>query len=93
LRASSDEESQKALWIAVVVVGLGLTGFAIWITTGVFALFPAFLAMGAVIALALAGAEDQDAAMSERPRESGHEDVRLGPCDQEVIQWQTDWTS
>lgn len=53
------EEDRKALWIAVVMVGLGLTGFAIWMTTGVFALFPSFLAMGVVIGLVLAGLADR----------------------------------
>lgn len=61
MRASSRGDTQKAVWIALVMVGLGLTGFAIWMTTGVFALFPSFLAMGAVIGVALASRIDQDA--------------------------------
>lgn len=50
--ASNDREQQlRPLPLAAGMLLGGLTGFAIWIATDTFALFPAFLGMGVVLGL------------------------------------------
>ena len=56
--ASNDREQQlRPLPLAAGMLLGGLTGFAIWIATDTFALFPAFLGIGVVLGLVFSQAQ------------------------------------
>ncbi len=56
-----DQEQQlRPVPLAAGMVLGGVVGFAIWIATGTFALFPAFLGIGFVLGLVFSRAQDRD---------------------------------